>query len=253
MNYKILIIIFFLFISACANQNFNKKTVIEPIIVKKYSNSGFTLIYTEELFLDRIVNKKLNDRDLFIFQKNLKKNTDVKITNQLNNKSIIATVKNKAKYPNFYNSVITTRIATEIELDLNEPFILVESIDKNSVFYAGKAKMFEEEKKVADKAPVEDITINNLNKEKKKKVDKKITKSKFSFIIKVADFYFKNSAELIFDRIKKETPVNKLKIMKISKNQYRVYSGPFKNLKSLKKAFNAISIIDFENLEIIKQ
>ena len=46
----------------------------------------------------------------------------------------------------FYNSVITTRIATEIDLDLNEPFILVESIDKNSVFYAGKAKMFEEEK-----------------------------------------------------------------------------------------------------------
>ena len=54
-------------------------------------------------------------------------------------------------------------------------------------------------------------------------------------------------------RIKKETPVNKLKIMKISNNQYRVYSGPFKNLKSLKKAFNDISIIDFENLEIIKQ
>ena len=41
--------------------------------------------------------------------------------------------------------------------------------------------------------------------------------------------------------------------MKISNNQYRVYSGPFKNLKSLKKAFNDISIIDFENLEIIKQ
>ena len=85
------------------------------------------------------------------------------------------------------------------------------------------------------------------------KADKKITKNKFSFIIKVADFYFKNSAESMFNRIKNETTVKKLKIMKISKNQYRVYSGPFKNLKSLKKAFNDISIINFENLEIIKQ
>ena len=68
MNYKILITIFFIFITSCVNPNINKKKVIEPIIVQKYSNSGFTLIYTEELFVDRIVNKKLNDRDLFIFQ-----------------------------------------------------------------------------------------------------------------------------------------------------------------------------------------
>ena len=95
-----------------------KKKISDPIIFQKYSNNGFTLIYTDELFKNKIINKKLNDRDLFVFQKNLKKNTTVKITNQLNNKSIIATVKSKSKYPNFYNSVITSRIAKEIELDL---------------------------------------------------------------------------------------------------------------------------------------
>ena len=57
----------------------------------------------------------------------------------------------------------------------------------------------------------------------------------------------------MFKRIKKNTKINKLNIMNISTNQFRVYAGPFKNLKSLKKAFNAISIIDFENLEVIKQ
>ena len=51
----------------------------------------------------------------------------------------------------------------------------------------------------------------------------------------------------------KNTKTNKLNIMSISTNQFRVYAGPFKNLKSLKKAFNDISIINFENLEIIKQ
>ena len=253
MNYKILIIIFFLFISACANQNFNKKTVIEPIIVKKYSNSGFTLIYTEELFVDRIVNKKLNDRDLFIFQKNLKKNTNVKITNQLNNKSIIATVKNKAKYPNFYNSVITTRIATEIELDLNEPFILVESIDKNSVFYAGKAKMFEEEKNVADKAPVEGVNIVDISSlEENKKKDTKLTK-KFNYIIKIANFYYEDSAKLVKERIMSETNIQNVNINKTTVNNYRLSIGPYKSIYDLKKDFEKMESLYFENLELIKK
>ena len=88
---------------------------------------------------------------------------------------------------------------------------------------------------------------------KKRKLIKKKIKINFNYIIKVADFYFKDSAELMLKRIKKNTKTNKLNIMSISTNQFRVYAGPFKNLKSLKKAFNAISIIDFENLEIIKQ
>ena len=37
--------------------------------------------------------------------------------------------------------MITSRIASEIELDIDEPYILIESIDQNSVFYAGKAKL----------------------------------------------------------------------------------------------------------------
>ena len=170
----------------------------------------------------------------------------------MNNKYLIATVGPKSDYPIFYNSVLSKRIFDELEIDPKQPYIQITTVGNEGTFIAKKAKTFEEEKKVADKAPVEDITIKNLNK-KKKKADKKIKRSKFSFIIKVADFYFKNSAESMFNRIKNETTVKKLKIMKISKNQYRVYSGPFKNLKSLKKAFNDISIINFENLEIIKQ
>ena len=49
------------------------------------------------------------------------------------------------------------------------------------------------------------------------------------------------------------TNTKEIKILSLSKTQYRVFLGPFDNLKSLKKAFNDISIIDFENLEIIKK
>ena len=54
-------------------------------------------------------------------------------------------------------------------------------------------------------------------------------------------------------RIKDETKVNKVKIMNISNTVFRVFLGPYKDLNSLQKAFNDISIINFENIELIKQ
>jgi len=252
MSYRIFFIFFFIIISSCTNQNFNNGTVSDPIIFKTYSNNGFTLIYTDDLYKSKIVNKKLNDRDLFVYQKNLTKNTTVKITNQLNNKSVIAKVKGKSKYPNFYNSVITTRIADEIELDLDEPYILIQSVDHNSVFYAGKAKTFEEEKNVADKAPVEGVNIINISSsvENNEKVIK-ISKN-FNYIIKIASFYYEETAKLVKERVMSETNIKNINIDKLSKNNFRLSIGPYNSLDKLKTNFDKIDKLYFENLELIK-
>ena len=53
-------------------------------------------------------------------------------------------------------------------------------------------------------------------------------------------------------RIKDELNLNYSKILKISNTNYRVYLGPFENLKSLKNAFDDINPLNFENIEIIK-
>ena len=251
MNYKIFILLLLLTFS-CTNQNLGKKKISNDIIFQKYSNSGFALIYSDDLFKNKTINKKLNDRDLFVFQKNLKKNTTVKITNPLNNKSIIAKVKSKSNYPNFYNSVITSRIAIEIDLDLNEPFIFIQSVDQNSVFYAGKAKTFDEEKNVADKAPVEGVNIVNISTEElTKKKDIKSTK-KFNYIIKIANFYYEDSAKLVKERIMSETNIKKINIEKINVNNYRLSIGPYKSIKKLKNNFEKMESLYFENLELIK-
>ena len=251
MNYKIIILL--LLVTSCTNQNLDKKKITDNIIYQKYSNNGFTLIYSDNLFNTRIVNKKLNERDLLIFQKNLKKDTTVKITNPLNKKSIIAKVKNRSKYPNFYNSVITSRIAAEIDLDLKEPFILIESVDQNSVFYAGKAKTFDEEKNVADKAPVEGVNIVNISTEElTKKKDIKSTK-KFSYVIKIANFYYEDSAKLVKERIMSETDIKQINIDKININNYRLSIGPYKSIKKLRISFEKMEALYFENLELIKK
>jgi|TARA_B110001450_G_C17524523_1_gene441977 hypothetical protein len=231
------------------------RTFIEKTLDKeKFTNKGFTLVYNDVLFENKIISKKLDNRSFFIFQKNLKQGTNVKIINLLNKKSIIAEVSHDSIYPSFHNSIITTRISEEIELNLQEPYIEIIEIKNSSLFIAKKAKTFEEEKKVANKAPIDSISIDDINIQNKKKIKKAvIIKPKpFNYIIKIADFYFKDSAKSMVLRIKKETSLKNVSLKKISKDEFRVFLGPYMEIKSLQKAFNDINILQFENIEIIK-
>ena len=249
MNRKNLLILILFFLCSCSINVTNKK-VAETLSLSGYKNNGFTLVYDDKLYKNEIISSKLDDRDLLIFQKNLKKGTTVKIKNNMNSKSIIAKVGINANYPAFNNSVVSKRIASELGLDFDEPYVEILEILNNSSFIAKKAKTFEEEKKVANKAPVEAISINDLSSNEN--TVKKNIKKNFSYIIKIADFYFYDSAKLMKKRIKEETKVEKIKLKSLSETNYRVFLGPFNNLNSLKKAFNDISLLNFENIEIIK-
>ena len=248
MNYKIIIVILF-FLSSCVS-NIDTKNKTNVIINSKFSNSGFTLIYDEKLLLNKIINKKMNDRDLIIFQKNLKKGTSVKILNPDNNKSLIAQVGKKSSYPNFNNSVVSKRIASELELTLEEPFIIIEEIQNNSSFIAKKTKTFKEEKKVANKAPVDKIVVNDLNQSIEKNNSKKV--KNFNYSIKIADFYFIDSAKMMKKRIMNESLIKNVYIKKLSENKYRVIIGPYLDLKSIEKEYKKLDNLNFENIEIIR-
>ena len=252
MNYRILSIIFFTFFLIGCEQNSFNKNIANQNKLSKYKNSGFTLVYDNILKQDKKISKRIDNRSLFIFHKNLKENSFVKITNPKNQKTIIAEViSNKAKFSDFYNSVITLRIAEEISLDLKDPYIELVLISQNSTFVAKKAKTFKEEKKVAEKAPVDGIQIDNLGETIDPKEE--ITKdSVFNYSIKVADFYHKDSAKNMSDRIINETNIKNPIIKRISNTKYRVLLGPFNDIKKLKESFNDIKSLNFENIEILK-
>ena len=277
MNYKIVIFsLYLIFITGCKQvENTSKKEInIEPkfekqkVEIKKtekekekvieeddtnyifdrdYKNQGFALIYNEDLFTD----KKIDNNSLSIFHKKIKKNSFVKITNPFNDLSITAkVVSNKIEYPEFYNSVITQRIVEELSIDINEPYIDLSLISNDSTFVAKKAKTYEEEKMVAEKAPVDGIVIDNLGSVEKK--DIKIIKKSFLYSIVIADFYFKDSAENMLNRIKEETNIKNPVIKKLSQTKYRVLLGPFNDIKKLEESFNEIKPLNFENLKILK-
>ena len=247
MRFRYIFLLFILiFISGCEQyRGKSKKLNFKPEV--KYSNTGFALIYNENLDL-----KKLDQRSLEIFHKSLKKKSQVKITNPSNGKSLIAKIKsNNVKFSNFYNSVISERIAEDLEINPSEPYIEIVLISKDTTFIANKTKTFDEEKKVAEKAPIDVIKISSLN-ESKENIKIKQSDQKISYSIKVADFYYKKSAFLMIDRIKSETTIKTIKLVELSKNNFRVLLGPFNDIKSLQESFEQMNSLNFENLEILK-
>ena len=87
----------------------------------------------------------------------------------------------------------------------------------------------------------------------KTKLKKKLNKDKkFSYSIKLADFYYEKTAQLMINRITNETMISKHKIIKISKTKFRVLIGPFNDISSIKESFEQIKSLEFENIEIIK-
>ena len=250
MNYKYLIFLSFIFLISCEHHS---KKILYTKKFDQYSNKGFALIYNDNLYKKKIINKKIDERSLIIFNNNLKTDTSVKITNLLNGKDLIAKVGKKSFYPFFYNSVISIRIAEDLNIDFSQPYIQIQTINTNNTFVAQKAKTFDEEKNVANKAPVQSIKILNISVDQNKANKKKGKQvKKFNYIIKFADLYFEESAIMLKNRLLNEFKINNVLIKKLSDNSFRVFMGPYKNLKSLKNAYNNISKLNFENIEIIK-
>ena len=237
--------------------NFTMPTLIESLS-KDFNLSKSNIDFIKEKFRNKNYNeiknisKKIDNRGLFIFHTKIRKNSFVKITNPENTKTVIAQViSNKAIFSNFYNSVITKRIVDELLLDENEPYVELSLISNESTFVAKKAKTFDEEKKVAQKAPVDGITIDNLGTVEKKELPK-TSQSNFLYSIKIADFYYKDSAENMIQRIMDETKITNPVIKKLSQTKYRVLLGPFNDIKKIQESFDEIEKLNFENLKIIK-
>ena len=96
------------------------------------------------------------------------------------------------------------------------------------------------------------VNIVNISAStKNNKKDTKITKN-FNYIIKIANFYYEDTAKLVKERIMSETNIKKIIIDETSKNNFRLSIGPYKSVINLKKDFDKIETLYFENLELIK-
>ena len=247
MKSNLLYIFIFFSFSSCAtqDQNFNINKINQS---QTYLSKGFTLIYQDKLYNEKLINKKLDNKSNFILHSFLKPKTLVNVYNPYNSRNVIAEVKYNTNYPSFFNSVITKKIANDLELDFEDPYVEIVEIKKNDMFIAKKAKTFDEEKVVANKAPISDIKVQEISKSKKKI----LTKENKKYIISIAEFYFYDSALNLLKMLKKDTNLDNFEINKIAKNKFRVYSGPYNSFNSMKDSYLIIDNLGFELLNVIK-
>ena len=240
MKYRIFLL--FLVITSCAqNLNYNKT---QP----PYNSKGFAYIYNDSDHLDKIISNKLDHKTLQIAHSTISQGSLIKLINPKTKESIILKNEKKIRYPEFYKILITNPVADRLKLNKDFPFIEVLEIKKNKSFIAKKAEIFSEEKKIYNNAPVELIKIDNISK------NKSIMKNyKDKIYIVVAEFYSKNSANSLRERITKELGVfnsNKLIIKTKKTNKITLLSGPYNSINSMKNDYILLKNFGFEELDV---
>jgi hypothetical protein len=233
MQYKLVI---FFFLASCANytSNLEKKS--------GYSASGF-------VYIEKNISSNLENRKFFILHNKLKAGTKVKVVNPINKKSLEIIINKKTKYDNFYKAVISKSIAEELELSFELPFVEINEIKSNKSFIAKKAITQFEEKKIANKAPINQININNISK---KKTSVKPKKKNYSIL--VTDFYNFSSAEFLkgkLSAILKDSNYKLIYIKKINEKKYELLMGPYNTINKLKNDYIVLADSNFEDLDIV--
>ena len=241
MKYKLIILL--LFLTSCT-QNYSRVDLNES-----FNSKGFAYIYNEKDFIDKVIKRKLDNNSLQIAHNKLRPGSLIKITNIKTNDSIILKNSKRFQYPEFYKIVITKAVADEINLKADLPLVEIIEVKKNKSFVAKKTKIFKEEEKIHNNAPVENVVINNISK--KQKVKNKAVKDKLYIII--AEFYSKNSASVLKKRITQELTnfdSKKLYINLRESNKITLLSGPYNSINLMKNDYIKLKNFGFEELDI---
>jgi len=231
MKYKI---IFFIFLTSCINNTYSNKNNFS------YTSKGFAEI-KDEPFIN--LNKKS-----FVFHNKLKAGTKIRISNTSNGMFVVAVVKKKIEYDNFYKVLISKKLANLLSLDLNFPYVEIAEIKLNKSFIAKKAITENIEKKIANKAPITKININNLSK--KKKFKKNNLKN---YSILVAEFYSLESAELLKKKlvlILSDSNYQLIHINRKNNKSYELLIGPYNTINKLKNDYSVLYNSNFEDIDI---
>ena len=256
---KIILSSAILLLGACANYKIDKPKQVKE--KKFYSSKGFALIYSDSLFeqggidkkLNRneIIDNKLNNEQIITMHSLLKKNTIIQIINPENSKVVETKIFKQANYPKIFNIVLSKKVATILELDIDNPYVEVFEVKKNKTFIAKEGDIFEVEKTVAANAPVDEVEMKNLTDSKP--VSKKKSIKKSNFILVISDFYYLDSANDLKKYLIKKININKISVKKINNKKYRLLVGPFENFNALKATYISLNNLGFESLNIYRE
>ena len=238
-----------LFIFSCAGyENTSTRNKIER---KYFSSKGFALIYDIDSYENGEVDKSFNTDNISVIHNNLKTNTPIRIINPINSKEILTKVFRKTSYSKVFTIGFNNEIAKILDLDLDNPFVEVIEIKRNKTFVAKKSNTHDEEKNVAEKAPVDSVVVNIISET----VSDNSSKSKNikNFYLIISDFYYLKTANDLKNKLIKNTNNNNFNVIKLTENKHRLVAGPFKNFNSLKNIYISLNNLGFEDLNVYRK
>ena len=241
MNYKYIFILFFLISCTQSIDGINTK--------KPFVSKGFAYIYSDEDFINKTISKKMDNNSLQVAHNKLSPGTLIKIVNLKTNEKIIIKNYKRSDYPEFYKILITKPVAKKLNLQKDSPLVEIIAVKKNKSFVAKKTKIFKEEERIHNNAPIEGVVINNISKNNIKKIKQR----KDKFYIVIAEFYSKNSANLLKKRITDELEAfnsKKLFIKSRKTTKVSLLSGPYSSVNLMKNDYILLKKFGFEELDI---
>ena len=250
MNLRKTILLFVFIILAYSCVDYRANETIQKKEKHYFSSSGFALIYEENLYKQKVINRKINNEDIRVMHSLLKANTPVKIINPDNSKVVETKIYKKANYPKIFNVVVSKKIASILELDINNPYVEIIEIKKNKTFVAKKANITEEEKNVAEKIPIDEVKMDDLTKNEPEAKKEELKES--NYILLINDFFYEDSAVNLKNELTEKTKMNNFSVKKINNKKYRLLAGPFKNFNALKITYISLNNLGFEDLNIYK-
>ena len=232
MNYKFFL---FFFLFSCINYSTPGKNNVT------FSSKGFA-------YIDNDIPANWKNDIFFIAHNELKLGTKIKIINPENKKSLESIIIKKIQYDDFYKILISENVAKKLKLSFDFPYVEILEIKSNESFIAERAITNIQEKKIASKAPIAKININNLNKTK---TIKKVKLKNYSIL--VAEFYSLESAKILKKKLESILISSNYKLIYISKKNdksYELVMGPYNTINKLKNDYSILNDSGFEDLDI---
>jgi hypothetical protein len=216
-----IIVLFLILISSCQNLSIYEKVQnYEKIGFAEISNDGQTIHHT------------------------IVPNSQIRITNLLNNKNIIVNIDKISNYKKQREIIIPYKYSNLLQLNSNLPLVRIETLRVNKTFKANIGQVYEDEMKIVQNLEVKNVDIVDLSK------NKKSTNTKLKQIeIFYGDFIYKNSALDMVSLLKKEIPNVNPVIVQINK-KYRVNAKTINDINDFDIFFDKIVNTEFENYNI---
>jgi len=219
----------------------NKITVLFFILIascQSYSSYEKNITYEKIGFVEFNKNED-------VLHRNIEPNNQIKITNLLNEKSIVVEVNKNSNYKKAREIIIPNKYIDLLELNYILPIVKIETLRTNKTFKADTVKIFDEEKKITQNVEIKNVDIIDLSKNNSSK-NNNLNK----LIIYYGDFTFKNSALDMVSLLKKEIKNLNPTVIQVNK-KFRVKVATINDINEFDIFFNKIVNTKFDNYNII--